>query len=455
MTLTQRAEQQLIVLNALERGELLVAEAAGLLDRSVRQIQRLRAAYRRRGAAALVHGNRGRPSPRRIDEGTRRRVVHLAQTLYAGVNFQHLSELLAEREALCLSRPTLHRLLRPEGIRSPRRRRPPKHRRRRERMPRAGMLMQMDGSQHPWLEDRGPALVLLHAVDDATGAILGAVFRHQEDAHGYLLLLRQITTTHGLPLAAYTDRHGIFERSKRTALTVEEQLRGAPPPTHVGRALHDLGIQWIPASSPQAKGRVERQGGTLQDRLVTELRLAGITDLEGANAFLPEYIARHNARFAQPPLGPEPAYRPWPSTLDPDTVFCFQYLRTVANDNTVTLGPHHLQIVGSSHRQTYARATVEVHERLDGTLAVFSHGHRLTAHALTPPPTGAIPSRHHRRAKATGPGSVQTLRNQRRRRGQSPKRSAAAAPDHPWRHMPAVMPKPVAKREEATKLLNA
>ena len=141
-------------------------------------------------------------------------------------------------------------------------------------MPRAGLLVQMDGSHHPWLQARGPALVLLHAIDDATGAVLGAVFRQREDAAGYLLLLRHLARAHGLPVAVYTDQHGIFKRRAREPLTLEEQLRGRPEPTQVGRTLVELGIQWVPATSPQAKGRVERVGGTFQDRLVSELRLA-------------------------------------------------------------------------------------------------------------------------------------------------------------------------------------
>lgn len=294
--MTQRAQQQLVILNALERGELVMAEAATLVGLSVRQLRRIRQAYRRHGAQALVHGNRGRPSPRRVSASARARVVRLAQTTYAGVNHRHLTELLAEREDLVLSHPTVHRILRALGLRSPRRRRPPKHRQRRERMPRAGMLVQMDGSHHAWLQDRGPALVLLHAIDDATGTVLGAVFREREDAAGYLFLLRQVATTHGLPAAVYTDRHGIFNRSKRLPLTLNEQLRGGPDPTQVARTLAELGIQWIPASSPQAKGRVERLGGTFQDRLVSELRLAGVCDLAGANAFLPRYITRAPAR---------------------------------------------------------------------------------------------------------------------------------------------------------------
>ncbi|MDQ7849328.1 MAG: helix-turn-helix domain-containing protein, partial [Armatimonadota bacterium] len=230
VTLSQQETQHLMVLNALERGELTVAAAATLLECSVRQTQRLRAAYRARGPSALVHGNRGRVSPRRVDAATRAQVVQLARTTYARVNFQHLSELLAEREGLALSRPTLHRILTGAGIASPRTRRPAKHRRRRERLPRAGMLIQMDASHHAWLEDRGPKLALHHSVDDATGIVVSAVFREQEDATGYLLLLRQLTQAYGLPLAVYTDRHGIFKRAplRQRPLTLAEQLRGGP-----------------------------------------------------------------------------------------------------------------------------------------------------------------------------------------------------------------------------------
>src|SRR3989442_787936 len=160
VTLTQRAQQRLVVLNALERGELVMAEAASLVGLSVRQLRRLRQAYRRRGVRSLVHGNRGRPSSRRVSTAICARVIRLARTTYAGVNHRHLTELLAEREDLRLSHPTVHRILRAAGLRSPRRRRPPKYRQRRERMRRAGMLVQMDGSHHPWVQERGPAFVL-------------------------------------------------------------------------------------------------------------------------------------------------------------------------------------------------------------------------------------------------------------------------------------------------------
>jgi len=356
IVLTQRAQQQLMVLNALERGDLLMAQAADLLGLSVRQVRRLRAAYRQRGPHALIHGNRGRRSPRRVDEATRTRVIRLARTTYAGVNHQHLTELLAEREGLTLSHPTIHRILRGAGVPSPRRRRPPRHRRRRERLPQAGMLVQVDGSDHDWLEGRGPRLVLVAAVDDATGEVLAAAFRDEEDAHGYLLVLREIALTRGLPLALYSDRHGIFHRPKRVPLTIEEQLRGAPDPTQVGRVLQELSIRWIPAASPQAKGRIERLFGTFQDRLRGELRLACVAERDGANAFLAGFLPRYNARFTQPAATPTPAFRPWPVGLDPDAVFCFKYLRIVANDNTVTLGPHLVQILAGPQGRSYAKA---------------------------------------------------------------------------------------------------
>jgi len=434
VTLTQRAQQRLVVLNALERGELVMAEAASLVGLSVRQLRRLRQAYRRRGVRSLVHGNRGRPSSRRVSATICERVIRLARTTYVGVNHRHLTELLAEREDLRLSHPTVHRILRAAGLRSPRRRRPPKYRQRRERMPRAGMLVQMDGSHHPWLQERGPALVLLHAIDDATGTVLGAVFREREDAAGYLLLLRQVAATHGLPIAVYTDHHGIFHRSKQTPLTLQEQLRGGPDPTQVGRALAELSIQWIPASSPQAKGRVERLGGTFQDRMVSELRLAGIRDLAGANAFLPTYTARHNQRFARPAANRATAFRPVPRHLDLDTVCCFKYRRAVANDHTVRVGPHHLQIQPDGRQHTYARVAVEVHERLDGRLAVFYRGERLPAKLLTTGEVRHTPARSHRRVRPSGPGSLDALRQQRRKAAGREGTGATPPPlDHPWR----------------------
>jgi transposase len=254
VTLSAREQQWGQVLTQVLEGRLPVREAARLLGHSIRHIRRLLARVRTHGPAALAHGNRGRASPRRLAEKIRARIVALARGLYAGCNDSHCSELLAEREGLRVSRATVQRVLRQAGIGSPRTRRPPRHRRRRERMPQAGLLAQMNGSHHPWLEDRGPRLVLHAAIDDATGMVLAAVFRLEEDAQGYFLLIRRLIQRYGLPAAVYTDRYGLFRRDPKTRLPLPEQLTGAEPTTQVGRALHQLGIKWIPASSAPARG---------------------------------------------------------------------------------------------------------------------------------------------------------------------------------------------------------
>ncbi len=479
ITLTHRAEQCLQVLHALDRGELLMAQAAELLGRSVRQVRRLRRAYRTRGAAALVHGNRGRPAPNRIAEPLRRRIVTLARTTYADVNDQHFTDLLAEREGIAIARSSVRRILRAAGRRSPRRRRPPRHRRHRERMRQEGLLVQLDGSDHDWLEQRGPRLTLLAIQDDATGEVIAATFRDEEDAHGYLQAFASLTQAKGIPVAAYSDRHGIFHRaaSKRPP-TLQEQLAGKPAPTQVERALQELGIQWIPAQSPQAKGRIERLFGTLQDRLPNELRLAGVRDRKGANAYLATFLPRFNARFAQPPADPTSAYRPWPAGLDPQTVCCFKYQRVVSNDNTVTCGPYRLQLLPGPGGRSYAKATVEVHERLDGSMAVFYQGQRLASQALAGALPVRVPAREHRRPRVAGPSSgthasrggipISTPTRKTRPRASEKAvsstrsgerrirtRNSIPAFDHPWRHMSIGKAKHTTSSGRRTESLNA
>ena len=200
-----------------------------------------------------------------------------------------LSELLSEREGIDIARTTLRRILVNAGLSSPRRRRPPKHRIRRQRMPREGMLVQLDGSFHPWLGDDRPQFTLLTAVDDATGRAVNASFSEREDARSYFLLIKGLVQRCGIPLALYTDRHGVFRHTPGSGL--------AGTSTQFSRAMEELGIQMILALSPQAKGRVERAAGTFQDRLVTELRLAGASTIEQANTVLERFLPRFNQRF--------------------------------------------------------------------------------------------------------------------------------------------------------------
>ena len=312
----------------------------------------------------------------------RDQVVTLARTQYGGLNHTHLTELLAERAGIGLARTTVRKILSEAGVSSPRRRRPPRHRQRRERKPQEGILLQLDGSPHAWLEDRGPTLTLLLAVDDATGTVPASLFRKQEDTPGYLLLVQEIVRRHGIPLAVYTDRHAVFQYNR--ALWSEEDQTSKRIPTQFARALHELGVTQIFAHSPEAKGRVERANGTFQDRLVSELRLARAATLGEANAVLAAFLPRFNARFGVPAAVSGSAYRSVGADLDLASTLCTKHQRRVAKDNTVLYQQHALQLFPTPDHLTYAGATVEVQERLDGQLVVCYQG-RVVASRTAPP----------------------------------------------------------------------
>src|SRR3990170_4241746 len=377
ITMNGKEQRRAMILTGVIEGRLTPAQAVGLMSLSERQERRLRRAFIEDGPAALVHGNRGRRPAHTLSPEICERVVALAEGVYMGCNDQHLTELLAEREGITLSRSSLRRIRRAAGLRSPRRRRAPRHRGRRERMPQAGMLLQVDGSRHQWLGPAGPWLTLVGAIDDATGDVPFALFREQEDAQGYLLLVREVVRKRGVPLALYSDRHRIFQSEAKEPLTLEEELAGKPLPTQVRRVLDELDVTWIGARSPQAKGRVERLWRTLQDRLYQELRLANIATLKEADAALPTLLARHNARFRQPPAEPGSAYRRFPTGKHPADVFCFRYWRTVSKDNVVSLGGRIIPVPPGPRRRSYARARVEVREHLDGSASVHYQGARI------------------------------------------------------------------------------
>jgi len=379
LTLSMREQIRLRVLNEVEGGRLAVREAAGLMQVSARQARRLRAAYRREGAGGLAHGNRGRQPRNAVDAELAQRVVALAKERYRGVNQQHMTELLEEEEQIRLSRSTVRRVLLRAGIRSPQTRRAPQHRSRRERKPREGMLLQVDGSPHDWLEGRGPRMCMVGAIDDATSHVPGAVFRRQEDIQGYFTVLRQVVKTKGVPLSLYHDKHTIFLSPKKEVDSIEGQLAGERPLTQVGRALRELGITSIPADSAEAKGRIERLWRTFQDRLTSELRLANACTMDEAQEVLQRFLPRYNRRFVVPAAETETAYRPVDPTLDLATILCLKHMRTVGRDNVVQVKGRRLQILPSQGRTSYARTRVEVHERMNGTLAVYHQGRRLSA----------------------------------------------------------------------------
>ena len=353
-------------------------QAATLMGVSTRHTRRMLAAYRERGVAAVAHGHRGRRAPNATPEAVLADVVHLAGAKYPGTNHTHLSELLSEREGIDIGRTTLRRILINAGLRSPRWSRPPKHRVRRQRMPWAGMLVQMDGSYHLWLGDQVPPFTLLIAVDDATGTVVNALFCHKEETYTYFLLIQDLVQSVGVPVALYVDRHGVFRHRPGSGLP--------GMPTQFSRAMDELGIQMIFALSPQAKGRVERVAGTFQDRLVTELRLAGASGIGEANGVLEQFLPRFNRRFRVPPQCSESAYRPLDPDLSLENVLRFKHRRKVVRDNTVKFQLHTLQLLPGPERPSYAGVVVEILEGLDGRLRVRHEGHIINAQEAPPSP---------------------------------------------------------------------
>jgi len=247
------------------------------------------------------------------------------------------------------------------------------------------MLLQVDGSIHHWLEDRGPQMALLLAVDDATGTVPGALFQAREDTHGYFQLLWQIIERRGIPLSLYTDHHGVFWYThQRQEQRNEEPSADKRKPTQFGRAMRELGIEQVFAWSPQAKGRVERVAGTFQDRLVTELRLADVRTLEEANRLLEEYVPRYNEQFGVPAADEGSAYRPLLPEMDLADVLCFKHHRKVARDNTVKYQWRTLQLLPDQDRRSYAGRAVEVWERRDGELTVLYEDREIATQEAPP-----------------------------------------------------------------------
>src|SRR6266545_5733018 len=349
-TLTMKDEKRLKIIQGVFQGEVTVVQAALVLGISERQCYRIKARVKKGGAKGVVHGNRGRPSKRKIKEKTVKRIVELAQGKYKGFNDHHLTDKLEAEEKIELSREKVRGILRAHGILSPNNRRGIKHRSRRERRAAEGMMLQVDGSPHDWLEGRGPRLCLIGAIDDATGKVVGAFFQQAESSWGYFTLFASIFCQHALPQSIYSDRHSVFWTDREP--TVEEQLSNKRPTTEVGRALDELGVTLILAGSPQAKGRIERLWGTFQDRLVSELRLAKAKTLQRAQAVLDHYLSEHNRKFSKPTKA-QAAWRKVTS-LQIEQALCFKQHRTVANDNTVTFDGVLFQIPKNSPYRSYA-----------------------------------------------------------------------------------------------------
>lgn len=371
------AERDIIVMSVRELKRLKVVQeaidrhitqktAAELLEITERQVRRLVRSLRDNGEKGLVHKSRGRAPNNRISEDVRRDAIKAYKENYMGFGPTLTSEKLQEREGIKVSKETTRKWLQEEGLWSQKRKRSP-HRRYRERKECFGEMIQLDGSHHDWLEGRGPELVLMGYIDDATGNVFGKFFDYEGTVPA-MDSFRAYANKYGLPQSVYVDKHSTY---RATSPEKDEELQDMPM-SQFERALRELRVRVIHANSPQAKGRVERLFGTLQDRLVKEMRLRGICTKEEANSFLKRYLPGYNKRFRVPAAKQADLHTTLPKWLDLDDFLCIKTNRVARNDNTVSLNGKLLQIeepVGTTH--------VEIQERLDGKLIIKAAGRSL------------------------------------------------------------------------------
>lgn len=360
--MSEREVGRLRVLEQVQRGTLKRTEAAQMLQISVRQLRRLERRYQTDGEAGLVHRLRGRTSNRRLDPALALQVQLLVAKHYADFGPTLAAETLAERHGISLSVESVRTLMREAGLWHSKRRRLTAIHPMRERRPRRGELIQIDGSPHGWFEARGPRCTLLVFIDDATSELMALRFVQAETTTDYLLALREYILAHGLPMCLYSDRHSIFRSSNAQN----------PQPTYFAQALERLGIEGLQASSPQAKGRVERANQTLQDRLVKAMRLARINDMQAANAWLPTYLSAHNGRFAVPAAEPEDSHVPYlGSAQQLDVALAYHHERTLSNTLSCQFKQQVLQILAPGHQRRLAGKRVQIIQHLDNSLQVI------------------------------------------------------------------------------------
>jgi len=436
---TERQMKRWELLRKVMEGKLTLAAVTPALGVSYRQAQRLKAKALAQGWRGLAHGNRGRPPANKAQPKLQERVLALSQERYRDFNDTHFCQELASREGILLGRETLRRWRREAGIRPKRRRRAPKHRRRRPRELAEGLMMLWDGSPHRWFGPDRLACCLMAAIDDATGKVLALRFVPHECAWAYLKLLEEVIGRWGVPASVYQDRHTIHKRAD-DFWSLEEELAGRQDPTQVGAALEALAITPICANSPQAKGRVERLFGTLQDRLVALLARDGVTDIHAANAYVGNgFLEAFNRQFAEAPQCAEQAWRKAPKPAELERILSLCYRATVGNDNAVRLDGMVIDIPPGPKGRSYARQRVEVRQLLDGRWRVYFQGQALAE------------------APATEP--VELIRTKRRRKGvpgaydavyvnlaSAPPRPSSNAPPEPAVAARAAPPTPTVRR---------
>ncbi|MDQ6957799.1 MAG: ISNCY family transposase, partial [Mariprofundaceae bacterium] len=334
-------------------GYIKQKEAAKRMGLSTRQVRRISNEYRLHDCHALVHGNRGKVSNRRIRAEVKQRAIALVKQHYPDFGPTFASEKLAEHHGITVSIETLRQWMIESGVWTPKCKRHQRNHPMRERRPRIGELVQIDGSPHDWFEGRAPKCTLIVFIDDATSRLLDLQFSPSETTEAYMTSLRRYMKHHGRPVALYSDRHSIF------TINTEDPVSGTQI-TQFGRALKTLDIEGIKARSPQAKGRVERANQTLQDRLIKEMRLAGISSMEEGNSFLLEYMQKHNRKFAVKAASDEDAHRPvLHSEEELDLIFSIHHKRKLTKDLSIQYNNtvHQLRIKGIGYAMRGATVT--------------------------------------------------------------------------------------------------
>lgn len=365
--------QRVKVMERLCAGDLSNQEAADELGICRRQIIRLKKKYTKQGDRGLIHGNRGRQPRHSLKDETRAAVLSLYQQKYYDFNFSHFTERLNEEEGISISRSSVARILKAEGITSKKSvKRKPRLHRSRPRRASAGELWQTDATPFQWFEGDDKYYTVHAYIDDATGVVVGAYFTKNECTLGYVEALKQGMEEYGMPQAIYSDRHTIFRSPKE--LSEEERAEGKKKPlTNFGMGMVELGIHQAFARTPQAKGRIERLWGTFHDRLTAELRLSGIRDIEKANQFLPQFLARHNEKFA---VGAqeEPVYVPLGRKIDFNLLFAQRDTRKTDNGGVISYGGcAYAPVEGTTYKEL-AHVSVEVRHTLDGRIVIVHNG---------------------------------------------------------------------------------
>lgn len=377
LLMSQKERQRFLVLDRVDKGELRPCDAARTLRISYRHFQRLLIRYREQGEAGLVHALRGRAGTRRSDPELKDTVLETYRQRYSDFGPTLASETLAKRDGLAVHPETLRLWLSEKGYWTVKKRRV-RHRSRRKRRACFGELLQFDGSHHDWFEGRGPKCCLITLVDDATGRTF-LLFAADEGTFAVMAAVHGWIKLYGIPQALYTDRLKTYLTDREP--TAEEQLAGQEPLTQFGRACDALGIRIIAARSAQAKGRVENKHGLTQDRLVKEMRLAGIDNIADANEFLKTWLPQINERFAIEPADAADAHRPVPAGLDLRGIFCRHERRIVSNDWVVRYKNRYLQIRRQPDLPPSSSA-VTVREWEDATLEVWFKDRRLRCDLL-------------------------------------------------------------------------